>query len=92
MTRHWRIADGIAWVGERGRVALIDTRSPSAAPMIVPPVYGELWRLLGERPRPEADLQAKGAELVDESGPELVAAFVAAMSERHLIEAVTREA
>ena len=92
MTRHWRIAEGVAWVGESERVALIDTRSPSASPMIVPPVFGELWRLVADGSASETDLRAKGAELVDESGPELVEAFVAAMSERHLIEAVTREA
>lgn len=88
MTRHWRIADGIAWVGESDRVALIDTRSPSASPMIVPPVFGELWRLMADGSASEADLRAKGAELVEESGPDLVAAFVEAMTERHLIEQV----
>ena len=68
-TRHWRIADGIAWVGDEDRVALIDTRSSAASPMIVPPVFGELWRLLADGPRPESDLLTKGADLVDESAP-----------------------
>lgn len=86
---HWRIADGIAWVGDDDRVALIDTRSPSASPMIVPPVFGELWRALAESSRSEADLLAKGAELADESGPDLVDAFVEAMTEHDLIESVT---
>lgn len=85
---HWRIADGVAWVGDEDRVALIDTRSSSAAPMLVPPVFGELWRLLSDGPRPESDLQAKGAELVDESGPDLIQAFVDAMSQHDLIESV----
>lgn len=85
---HWRIAEGIAWVGDDDRVALIDTRSPSASPMIVPPVFGELWRLLADRSRPEADLLAKGAELADESGPDLVAAFVDTMTQHGLIESM----
>lgn len=88
MTRHWRIADGVAWVGESDRVALIDTRSAQAAPMIVPPVFGELWRLLTDGPRPESDLLTKGAELVEESAPDLVLAFVDAMSDHALIEPV----
>ena len=91
-TRHWRIADGVAWVGDEDRVALIDTRSSVASPMIVPPVFGELWRLLSDGPRPESDLQAKGAELADESGPDLVQAFVDAMSAHGLIEPVVEGA
>ena len=82
----WRIAEGVAWVGDSGRVALIDTRSSAASPMIVPPVFGELWRLVADGSASEPDLLAKGTELVDESGPELVKAFVTAMSERDLIE------
>ena len=85
---HWGIADGIAWVGDDERVALIDTRSMANAPMLVPPIFGELWRLLSDGPRPESDLLTKGAELVDESGPDLVQAFVAAMTEHDLIEIV----
>lgn len=93
MTRHWRIADGIAWVGEEeDRVALIDTRSSAAAPMLVPPLFAELWRLLAASSRPEADLQAKGAELADESGPDLVEAFIEAMTGHDLIEVVTVDA
>lgn len=92
MDRHWRIADGVAWVGESDRVALIDTRSAQAAPMIVPPVFGELWRVLADGPRPEFDLLTKGAELVDESAPDLVRAFVEAMTEHSLIEPVAAAA
>lgn len=84
----WRIADGIAWVGDVDRVALIDTRSSQASPMIVPPIFGELWRLLADGPRPESDLRAKGVELADESGPDLVRAFVDTMAEHRLIETV----
>ncbi len=91
-TRHWRIADGVAWVGDEDRVALIDTRSSAASPMIVPPVFGELWRLLSDGPRPESDLLTKGAELVDESAPDLVAAFVEAMTDLDLVEPVAGHA
>ena len=90
--RHWRIADGIAWVGDEGRVALIDTRSATASPMIVPPVFGELWRLLSDGPRPESDLLTKGAELVEESAPDLVAAFVETMAGLDLVEPVVEGA
>ena len=90
--RHWRIADGIAWVGDEDRVALIDTRSSAASPMIVPPVFGELWRLLAEGPRPESDLLTKGAELVEESAPDLVAAFVETMAGHDLLELVAGDA
>lgn len=87
MVTSWRIADGVAWVGDEDRVALIDTRSSTASPMIVPPVFGELWRLLSDGSRLESDLQAKGAEPADESGAELVQAFVETMIAHGLIEA-----
>ena len=91
-TRHWRIADGIAWVGDEDRVALIDTRSSVASPMIVPPVFGELWRLLADGPCSESDLLTKGAELVDGAAPDLVAAFVEAMTGHDLLESVAGDA
>lgn len=84
----WRIADGIAWVGDEGQVALIDTRASDNPPMIVPPEFAELWRALAESPRTESDLLANGETLVGEHAPDLVASFVADLSRIRVIEAV----
>lgn len=92
MASYWRIADGIAWVGDEGRVALIDTRSTSAPPMLVPPLFADLWRLLSDGPQSESDLTSHANELVDEDGPELMKAFVETLSGADLIEPVGGDA
>lgn len=92
MSRHWRIADGIAWVGETGRVALIDTRSGTSSPMLVPPLFAELWRSLSEGPLPESDLQVLADDLVEDSGSELAQAFLDALSGQRVIESVDADA
>ena len=82
----WRIADGVAWVGDEGQVALIDTRASDNPPMIVPPEFAELWRALAEGPRTESDLLAKGETLVGEHAADLVASFVEDLSRVRVIE------
>lgn len=88
MPASWRIAEGVAWVGDEDRVALIDTRSADARPMIVPPDFAELWRHVADG---DDDLLAKGAELAGEHAHELVAGFVETMLALDVLEAVEGE-
>ena len=44
---HWRIAHGVAWVGDADRVALVDTRrGAQAVPMHVQAPFATLWTAL----------------------------------------------
>lgn len=84
----WRIAEGVAWVGDAERVALIDTRSALAPPMLMPPVFADLWRLLSHGPRAESDLHAHACNLVGEAASDLVQHFVESLSGIGVIERV----
>ena len=78
MTR-WRIAQGVAWVGDADRVALVDTRrGAQAVPMHVQAPFATLWTALEDGPVAQADLEVAAAGVVDE-GEE--AAFVASFIE-----------
>ncbi|WP_435203071.1 hypothetical protein [Janibacter sp. GS2] len=88
MRVHWCIADGIAWVGDDDRIALIDTGSAHAPPMLVPPVFADLWRLLAQGPVSESELCSRASELVHDDGPDLVQAFVDSLSGVGAIETV----
>ena len=66
MTSRWRIAEGVAWVGDAERVALVDTRHPArAVPMHVHAPFAALWVALGEGPATQVALEALAAEVVD---------------------------
>ena len=76
---HWRIAHGVAWVGDADRVALVDTRrGAQAVPMHVQAPFATLWTALADGPVAQADLEIAAAGVVDE-GEE--AAFVASFVE-----------
>lgn len=90
MTR-WRIAHGVAWVGDAHRVALVDTRrGAEAVPMHVQAPFAALWIALGDGPVAQADLEAAAAGVVDE-GEEaaFVASFVESLGAVGVVEEVT---
>ena len=65
--QRWRIADGVAWVGDAERVALVDTRrGAQAVPMHVQAPFATLWTALGRGPLSWADLESLAADVVDE--------------------------
>ena len=77
--QRWRIAEGVAWVGDAERVALVDTRrGAQAVPMHVHPPFASLWTALGRGPLSWAALETVAADVVDE-GEE--AAFVSSFVE-----------
>lgn len=90
MTR-WRIAHGVAWVGDAHRVALVDTRrGAQAVPMHVQAPFATLWTALEDGPVAQADLEAAAAGIVDE-GEEVafVASFVESLGRVGVVEEVT---
>ena len=90
MTR-WRIAPGVAWVGDADRVALVDTRrGVQAVPMHVQAPFAALWTALGDGPVAQADLEVAAAGVVDE-GEEVafVASFVESLGRVGVVEEVT---
>ena len=90
MTR-WRIADGVAWVGDAERVALVDTRrGAQAVPMHVQAPFATLWTALEDGPVAQADLEVAAVGVVDE-GEEaaFVANFVESLGAVGVVEEVT---
>ena len=88
---HWRIAAGVAWVGDADRVALVDTRrGAQAVPMHVQAPFAVLWTALEDGPVARADLEAAAAGVVDE-GEEaaFVASFVESLGAVGVVEEVT---
>ena len=88
---HWRIAHGVAWVGDADRVALVDTRrGAEAVPMHVQAPFAALWTALGDGPVAQADLEAAAAGVVD-AGEEaaFVASFVESLGAVGVVEEVT---
>ena len=88
---HWRIAHGVAWVGDADRVALVDTRrGAQAVPMHVQAPFATLWTALEGGPIAQADLEVAAAGVVDE-GEEVafVASFVESLGRVGVVEEVT---
>ena len=88
---HWRIAHGVAWVGDAHRVALVDTRrGAEAVPMHVQAPFAALWTALADGPVAQTDLEAAAAGVVDE-GEEaaFVASFVESLGRVGVVEEVT---
>ncbi|MFF5322622.1 hypothetical protein ACFY2Y_02680 [Janibacter hoylei] len=88
---HWRIAHGVAWVGDADRVALVDTRrGAQAVPMHVQAPFATLWTALEGGQVAQADLEIAAAGVVDE-GEEaaFVASFVESLSSLGVVEEVT---
>lgn len=90
MTR-WRIAHGVAWVGDAHRVALVDTRrGAEAVPMHVQAPFAALWTALGDGPVAQADLEVAAAGVVDEGEVvAFVASFVESLGGVGVVEEVT---
>lgn len=83
----WRIAEGVAWVGDAERVALIDTRKGAAAvPMHVHAPFAQLWTHLAGGPRSEADLREPAEAVAAEEADEFIRAFVDPLVELDVIE------
>ena len=88
---HWRIAQGVAWVGDADRVALVDTRrGAEAVPMHVQAPFATLWTVLEDGPVAQADLETAAVGVVDE-GEEVafVASFVESLGRVGVVEEVT---
>ena len=88
--QRWRIADGVAWVGDAERVALVDTRlGARAVPMHVHPPFATLWTALARGPVSRAALEALASDVVDE-GEEatFVGSFVESLGGVGVVEEV----
>ena len=92
MTR-WRIAEGVAWVGDAERVALVDSRQGAqAVPMHVQAPFAALWTALESGPLSQADLESVAAGVVDEGERALfVESFVESLGGVGVVERVAGE-
>lgn len=83
----WRIAEGVAWVGDAERVALIDTRKGAAAmPMHVHAPFSELWAVLAQGPATEDDLRGSAVRVAGDDAGDFLRAFIDPLSGARLIE------
>lgn len=84
----WRIAEGVAWVGDAERVALIDTTKGAAAvPMHVHAPFAQLWDVLAQGPATEAELRVPAEAVAGDEADDFLKAFVAPLFAANLIEA-----
>ena len=87
--QQWCLPDGIAWVAEEDRVALMNTKSPEAEPMIMVEPVASLWRALDDGPMTMSQLESVAGRLVDDDPEGFVRACLEVLSEASLVVRVS---
>lgn len=88
----WRIADGVAWVADEQRVALIDPRKGAAAvPMHISRPFSLLWESLASGGVAGADLLDPATEVAGDEAHDFIRAFVDPLTGIGVLERVVGE-